>query len=141
MRSFVYNQGMFRLFAAILVFLVMTPLPVKAGEVRIKPGESVTVGSTTVTCTAGNASAPVELRDCQHWDKFNRTCLYEKTTLVWKNLRCENSCQVWDDFSGACLFEASCRFIPSQEVFVRTTCADFDRFNKICRRKKDELVR
>jgi hypothetical protein len=108
--------------------------------VRLAPGESVSLGATTVTCGTG-AAAPVELRDCQHWDKFNRSCLYEKTTLVAGDLRCENSCAVWDDFSGTCLYEARCRFLPSQSAFVRTTCADFDRFNKVCRREKDELIR
>ncbi len=128
-----------------IIFIIISTLafsPALAGEVKIFPGQSLTVGNTTVTCTnPGAAARPLELRACQHWDKFNRACLYEKKTLVWKDLKCDNSCQIWDDFNGVCLYESSCRFIPGQEAFVLSSCADFDRFNKVCRRTNDALIR
>ena len=131
----------------LLMFLVLAALlsaglpPGASGkEIRLAPGERTTVGDTTVTCAAA-AAAPMELRSCQHWDKFNRTCLYEKRTLVAGGARCEDSCQVWDGFNGVCLYEARCRFIPGENAFVRTTCADFDRFDKVCRREKEALIR
>ena len=117
-------------------------IPATAGQIKIIPGQKITVGDTTVTCTASSAAAsPIELRECQHWDKFNQRCLYEKKTLVFNSTRCENSCQIWDDFNGVCLYEATCRFIPEQESFVRSTCSDFDKFNKVCRRTSDQLIR
>ncbi len=131
------NRLVFIFFA--LFFLVGSQ--VRAGQVELAPGQSLTIGETTVTCRGTAAISPLELRDCQHWDKFNRTCLYEKRTQIWKELKCENSCEVWDDFNGICLYESKCRFVPEQELFIRTTCSDYDRFNKVCRRTSDQLIR
>lgn len=113
-----------------------------ARDVILGPGESVQVGSDRVTCGTerGEADAPLRTTECQHWDEYSKTCLYEKAMLSFDGVECVEDCQYWDSYNNKCLYATQCEFSASQRVFVRTTCADFDSYDQACRRTTQEKI-
>ena len=115
-----------------------------AKEVRLDMGETYRQGDLTVTCgeSSGESSTdnPLALNDCQYWDDFNKECLFEKTTYMYKNLKCVEECQYWDKFNGICHYRTKCTFSPPHKAFVRTTCEKFDDFNNTCVKTMDTKI-
>ena len=115
---------------------------VGAKEVRLDTGETYRQGDLTVTCgqSSTDADSPLALNNCQHWDDFNKKCLFEKTTFTYNNLECAEECQHWDTFNNTCHYRTKCTFYPPQKSFVRTTCEKFDDFNKTCVKTRDMKI-
>ncbi len=113
---------------------------VGAKEINLSPGETYSQGDLTVTCGQTSAETPLALKDCQYWDDFNKECLFEKTTYMYKNLECVEECQHWDKFLSTCHYQTKCTFYPSQNAFVQTTCEKFDDFNNVCVQTKDAKI-
>lgn len=115
-----------------------------AREVRLQAGETYQEDDLTVTCQAAGgprqATAPMSLRECQHWDDFKKKCLFEKNILTYGNLECVEECQHWDAFHKTCNYQTRCTFYPDHESFVRTTCDDFDDFKGKCLRTREEKI-
>jgi hypothetical protein len=104
-----------------------------AKEVILDTGETYRQGNLTVTCgIALTEHVPQAFKECQHWDDFNKNCLFEKKTYIYKNLQCVEGCQYWEKFNNTCHYQTKCSFDPGQEWFVRTTCDKFDGFNNTC---------
>lgn len=108
-----------------------------AKEVNLNPGERYRQGDLTVTCGQASTDVPLALKDCQHWDDFDKECLFEKTTYIYRNIECVEECQHWDAFFKTCHYQTKCTFYPDQKAFVQTTCEKFDDFNKTCVKTKD----
>ncbi len=113
---------------------------VGAKEISLNPGETYRQGDLTVTCGQPSADIPLALKDCQYWDDFNKECLFEKTTYMYRNIECVEECQHWDKFFSTCHYQTKCTFYPAQKSFVRTTCEKFDDFNKVCVQTKDTKI-
>lgn len=127
----------------VLLAAVLPPPPgILARDIILGPGESVQVGSDRVACGAerGEVAAPLRTTECQQWDEFSKTCLYERAMLSVDGLECMEECQHWDSFNNKCLYATQCEFSPAQRAFVRTTCADFDSYDQVCRRTKQEKI-
>jgi hypothetical protein len=109
-----------------------------AKEISLDTGDTYQQGDLTVTCGQPlTDDIPLALNDCQHWDDFNKKCLFEKTTYTYNNLECVEECQHWDKFSSTCYYRKTCSFFPPQKLFVQTTCDKFDDFNNTCLKKSD----
>jgi hypothetical protein len=127
----------------ILSGLLVAAATAGAREVRLQAGETYRQDDLTVTCEAadaGQAMAPLSLRDCQYWDDFNKKCLFEKNILTYRNLECVEECQHWDSFRKTCDYQSRCTFSPAHESFVRTTCDEFDDFKHKCRRTRETKI-
>lgn len=123
------------------VFLLMLTTDIKAKEVQLRTGESFREGDLTVTCQgAGPDTGPIQLKECQYWDDFEKICLFEKTIFVYRNLQCVEECRHWDSFNNVCHYQTRCVFHPEQESFVRTDCAEFDKFDNKCLKTSEEIV-
>ncbi|OGQ99898.1 MAG: hypothetical protein A2511_06100 [Deltaproteobacteria bacterium RIFOXYD12_FULL_50_9] len=112
-----------------------------AAEMRIRLGESVRVGDTTVMCddrSVGNA--PVIISDCQYWDKYDKRCLFEKRTVSAGGIECVEECQHWDAYEKNCEYPTKCTNYPDQNLFVRTTCELFDPYEHVCRKIKETRI-
>ena len=58
-----------------LAGLLVAAATAGAQEVRLQVGETYREGDLTVSCEAagaGQAMAPLSLRECQYWDDFKR---------------------------------------------------------------------
>ncbi|OKY75296.1 MAG: hypothetical protein BM485_10020 [Desulfobulbaceae bacterium DB1] len=130
----------------ISVFLFLSATDGNAKEVQLQPGESFREGDLTVTCrddaapASGTDAGLIRLKECQYWDDFKKTCLFEKTTFVYKNLRCVEECRHWDSFNNVCLYQTRCVFHPEQGSFVLTDCAEFDDFSNKCLKHNEKLI-
>jgi hypothetical protein len=124
----------------LLVWAISLASNVGAKELKLVPGEAYRKGDLTVTCGQASTDKPLALNDCQYWDDFNNKCLFEKTSYVYKNLECVEECQHWDKFKSTCYYQSKCRFYPSDQTFVQTTCEKFDDFNNTCLKMKDKKV-
>lgn len=115
---------------------------VAAKEVSLDLGETYRQGDLIVTCgqPATDTDSPLALNNCQHWDEFNKTCLFEKTTYTYKTLECVEECQYWDKFNNTCNYRTKCTFSPPQKSFVRTSCEKFDDFNQTCVQTRDTKI-
>jgi len=113
---------------------------VEAKEVRLNLGETYNQGNLTVTCGQSSEDIPLAINNCQQWDDFNKKCLFEKTTYVYKNIECVEECQYWDTFNLICHYQTKCTFYPSQRSFIRTTCEKFDDFNNTCEKTRDTKI-
>lgn len=127
------------LLAALL--LLLSPLPVTAREVLLGAGEVYRDKELTVRCTEGKGAQPIVLSDCQFWDDFTKTCLYERKTHHLGKRQCVEECQHWDSFNNVCHYATQCQFFPEQRAFVRVSCETFDAFANVCRKSKQELLR
>ncbi len=111
---------------------------VGAKEVSLDTGETYRQGDLTVTCGQPlTEDTPLAINDCQHWDDFNKKCLFEKKTYTYKNLECVEECQHWEKLNSTCHYQTKCSFYPAQKLFVRTTCDKFDDFNNTCMKTND----
>ena len=124
-------------FIAGILFLASNAV---ASEINLNLGETYSQGDLTVTCGKPTTATPLALKDCQYWNKFNKKCLFEKTTYVYKSIECVEECQNWDEFFKKCHYQTKCRFYPAQESFVQTTCNTFDHFNKACVQASDTKI-
>lgn len=130
------------------LLLVAALLPARstlARDIVLGIGESVQVGNDRVTCGGGQGevavpSSPLSTTDCQQWDDYSKTCLYERTVMSFNGVECVEECQQWDSYSKKCLYATKCEFNDSQRLFVRTSCADFDTYDNVCRRTKQEKI-
>lgn len=130
----------FRLFPLFLV-LFLTVHPLQAKEVRLQPGESFRQGDLSVTCgDTGGEVGTLELRECQFWDDFKKTCLFEKIIFVYNNLQCVEECRHWDSFNNVCHYQTRCVFHPGQQAFVLTDCSEFDDFSKKCVKTREKVI-
>ena len=125
-----------------LVLLLQITVRASARDVQLKPGEIYRGSDLTVTCQGAGSSAPtvLSLRDCQYWDKFDKKCLFKKTVFSYFGLECTEECQHWDAFHKICDYQSHCIFYPSQKVFVRRTCDDFDKYSHKCLKIKEEEI-
>jgi hypothetical protein len=111
---------------------------VGAKEVSLEKGETYRQGDLTVTCGQPlTEDVPLALKDCQYWDDFNKKCLFEKKTYIYKNLQCVEECQHWAKFNSTCHYQTKCSFDLTQKLFVQTTCDKFDDFNNTCVKTND----
>ncbi|MBU0729873.1 MAG: hypothetical protein KKE17_07225 [Proteobacteria bacterium] len=122
---------------AVVIFLAAN---VGAKEVSLDTGETYQQGDLTVTCGQSSTDIPLALNDCQHWDDFNKKCLFEKTTYKYEQLECVEDCQHWDKFNSTCHYRTKCTFYPPQKAFVQTTCEKFDDFNNICVKTRNTKI-
>ncbi len=112
-----------------------------AKEVQLRTGESYREGDLTVTCQDGSADAGViQLRECQYWDDFKKTCLFEKAIFVYKGLQCVEECRHWDSFQNVCHYQTRCVFYSDQGSFVLTDCVEFDDFSNKCLKKSERII-
>lgn len=109
-------------------------------NVLLEVGETYQEESLTVMCVENKGAEPVILKDCQHWDDFNKKCLYEKKTQSVHALECIEDCQHWDSFNNKCFYETKCSFYAAQKLFIRTTCEEFDTFTNTCKRTKETKI-
>lgn len=135
-------KAMFCMKLALLATALLPAPVILARDIILGPGEAVQVGSDRVTCGAdlGEAAAPLRTTECQQWDEYSKTCLYERAMLSFDGLECVEECQQWDSYNNKCLYATKCEFSASQRLFVRTTCADFDSYEQVCRRTKQEKI-
>ena len=113
-----------------------------AGEtIVLSPGQSFSSGTDTIICSEDGSAVPIELKQCQFWDEFNKKCLFESTRYVQQGMECLEQCQHWDDFYSRCDYATSCRYLPDQGVFLETSCSEFDDFSKKCLREKEKILR
>ncbi|MBU4261318.1 MAG: hypothetical protein KKC76_05490 [Proteobacteria bacterium] len=129
----------------LLVFsgLLVTAATAGAREVRLQAGEIYQTDDLTITCQAadaGQAMAPLSVKECQYWDDFNNKCLFEKNILTYRSLECVEDCQHWDSFRNTCDYQSKCAFYPAHESFVRTTCDEFDDFKRKCLRTRETKI-
>lgn len=132
-----------RLMLCILSLLLVAATTADAREVRLQAGESFQENDLTVTCQAagaGEAMAPLSVRECQYWDDFKQKCLFEKNILTYRNLQCVEECQHWDSFRNTCYYQTRCTFHPSHEAFVRNVCDEFDDFKNKCLRTREMKI-
>ena len=114
-----------------------------AREIRLQPGETYREGDLALRCEAagaGQAAAPLSLRECQYWDEFNKKCLFEKNILTYQNLECVEECQHWDAFRKTCYYQSRCTFYPDHGSFVLTTCDEYDDFKHKCLRTRESKI-
>ncbi|MCJ7599925.1 MAG: hypothetical protein MUO63_00320 [Desulfobulbaceae bacterium] len=126
-----------------LVGLLVATATAGAREVQLQAGETYREDDLTVRCEvagAGQAIAPLSLRECQYWDDFNKKCLFEKNILTYRNLECVEECQHWDSFSKTCDYQSKCTFYSDHESFVRITCDEFDDFKHKCLRTRETKI-
>lgn len=114
--------------------------PIDAKEITLDIGETYQQGDLTITCGPSSIETPLAINNCQHWDDFNKKCLFETTTYLYKKLECVEECQYWDKFNNSCHYQTKCSFYPTQKSFVRTTCEKFDTFNKSCERTRETKI-
>lgn len=128
--------------ALFLFAVLMSTSDIQARDIVLGIGESVQVGNDRVTCGGGQdeVAAPLSTTDCQQWDDYSKTCLYERTVMSFNGVECVEECQQWDSYSKKCLYATKCEFNASQRLFVRTSCADFDTYDNVCRRTKQEKI-
>lgn len=127
--------------ATTLLILLLTAPSAWAKTIVLQPGESYTAGETTVVCgTGGGRNAPLTRTECQHWDEFNKRCLYQRKIVTYGNVQCVEECQHWDDFNNECRFATACTYHAGQRRFVRTVCEEFDAFSATCVRTRQELI-
>lgn len=127
--------------ASALCTLLLTASSAWAKTIVLQPGESYTIGETTIVCGAnGSRNAPLTRTECQHWDDFNKRCLYRRTIISHGNVQCVEECQHWDDFNNECRFATVCAYHAGQRRFVRTVCEEFDAFSATCVRTRQELI-
>ncbi|OIP46777.1 MAG: hypothetical protein AUK28_06890 [Desulfobacterales bacterium CG2_30_60_27] len=126
----------------LLVATLLAAPAIQARDIVLGIGESVQVGNDRVTCGGGQGevAAPLSTTDCQQWDDYSKTCLYERTVMSFNGVECVEECQHWDSYSKTCLYATKCEFNASQRLFVRTSCADFDTYDNVCRRTKQEKI-
>ena len=123
---------------AFIVGMTFLASSVGAKEVSLEVGETYHQGNLTVSCGLPlTEDVPLALKDCQHWDNFNKKCLFEKKTYTYKNLQCVEECQYWEKFNSTCHYQTKCSFDSGQKSFVRTTCDKFDDFNNTCVKTHD----
>ena len=122
----------------IFVFSCLSFVTAPAGEMRIRPGETVRLGDVTVMCEdRSSGSTPVALSECQYWDKYDKRCLYEKKTLSADGFECVEDCQHWDSYEKTCEYATKCLHYPDQHLFVRTLCELFDPYDHTCKKAKE----
>ncbi|MDD5758268.1 MAG: hypothetical protein PHI06_04215 [Desulfobulbaceae bacterium] len=124
----------------LLTGIVFSVAPVDAKEINLDAGDTYRQDDLTVTCGQASVETPLAINNCQHWDDFNKKCLFETTTYLYKNLECVEECQYWDKFNNSCHYQTKCNFYPAQKSFVRTTCEKFDTFNKRCERTREMRI-
>ncbi len=130
-----------RPFVCVLLGILSIGSVAFAGEaVVLTPGQSYNSGEKTVICTDGRSTRPIAVTECQYWDEFNKKCLYEATRYVMQGMQCLEDCQHWDSFFKRCDYAVTCKYQPDQGVFVKTSCADFDDFNKKCLRQRQKII-
>lgn len=139
------EDGMMKLHTLLFMLAGLLVVAATAGarEVRLQVGETYREDNLTIICEAagaGQAMVPLSLRECQHWDDFNKKCLFEKNTLTYRNLECVEECQHWDSFRKTCDYQTRCTFFPDHETFVRTTCDEFDDFKHKCLRTRETKI-
>jgi len=111
---------------------------VGAKEVHLDIGETYQKGDISITCGKSSIdNFPLTINDCQYWDNYNKRCLFETTTYMYKKLECVEDCQHWDKFNSSCHYKTKCTFYPPQKLFFRTICEKFDDYNKTCLKTKD----
>ena len=121
--------------------LFLTSSAVWAGNtIVLSPGQSYTSGDDTVICSDGGSAEPIALKKCQYWDDFNKKCLYESTRYSLRGMECLEQCQHWDSFFARCDYAISCRYQPEKGIFLETSCAEFDDFNKKCLREQQKII-
>ena len=125
---------------AVLFLLPLASSAMAGDTIVLSPGQSYTSGEDTVICTEGGSVAPIAVKKCQYWDDFNKKCLYELTRYSLKGLECIEKCQYWDSFYERCDYAISCRYESGQGVFLETSCAKFDDFNKKCLRQQQKII-
>ena len=123
-----------------IIILSIGSVALAGNTVVLRPGQSFTSGEDTVVCTEKGKSGPVAVTECQYWDDFNKKCLYEATRYVTQGMQCVENCQHWDSFFKRCNYAVKCKYQPEQGVFVKTSCVDFDDFNKKCRRQQEKII-
>ena len=120
---------------------LLTGVPeLRAETVVLHPGESHRQGDLNVTCVERRVARPLVLTDCQHWDDFDKRCLYERKVHSVGRLSCVEECQHWDDFNNVCEYASTCVFYPEHALFVRTTCEEFDSTSRRCLRQKEAKI-
>ncbi|ANB02935.1 hypothetical protein ECTOBSL9_2462 [Ectothiorhodospira sp. BSL-9] len=125
--------------ALALSWLVLAP--VQAQTIILQEGESWERGGVQVWCGPPPSSVrPIVITECQFWDDFDRTCLFERRIHRVGSQECVEECQHWDDFSSTCDFETRCEFHPDQGVFVHTRCEQFDDFFRTCERERARIL-
>jgi len=138
-----------RLLILLAVFLVSLPGTIGAREIRLKKGEVYRDRNLAVICEggqsgvsgqAGTSGQTMAVRECQHWDDFDKKCLFEKTIYSYGDLECVEECQHWDSFSNTCDYKSKCTFYPRQEAFVLKTCEEFDDHSRKCLRAREEKI-
>ncbi len=118
--------------------------PAFAKEIRLKKGEVYREGDLAVVCEGGSGRVAggqaLAVRECQYWDEFVKTCLFEKTVYSHDGLECVEECQHWDSFNKRCDYQSRCVFHPGQQAFVHSTCAEFDDYSRKCLRVREERI-
>ena len=127
--------------AFLVLGLMVFTVPQTFGKnILLEVGETYQEENLSVLCVEKKGAEPVIMKDCQHWDDFNKVCLYEKKIHVVHALECIEDCQHWDSFNNKCYYETRCMFYPSQKLFIKTTCDEFDTFSHSCKRTKESKI-
>jgi len=122
------------------LFMSGSPNILSAKTVVLGVGETYTADDLNVICVEQKSRALVELKECQFWDDFTDRCLYEKKIFTYGELECIEECQHWEKFNQQCHYATQCTFYPSTGIFVKTICEEFDDFNKVCKRTKQNKI-
>ena len=123
-----------------LTVLIFSAADVFSKSIILEAGEIYQDDDLQVMCVQKKQAQPIILKECQHWDDFNKLCLYEQKNHIFYDLECIEQCQHWDGFNKRCDYETKCIFHPAQGVFVLKTCEQFDDFSHSCIKSKEQTI-